>query len=438
MYRKALQELIRWKDKPNRMPLLIEGARQVGKTWLMKEIGRQSFKKTVYLNFDLNPRVKEIFQNDINPRRIIAELEFMEGTKIDPVETLIIFDEIQECNRALLSLKYFCEEAPEYAIISAGSLLGVAIHQGNSFPVGKVETLKLYPLSFSEFLEALGEIRHKAGIEKGDFFAFHLIEADLITRLKQYYFIGGMPKAVLTYIETKDLYEVRSIQQDITGDFQRDFSKHINTSSIPKVGMIWESVPLQLAKEKRQFIYRDMKSGARSSQFEDAMYWLEQVGLIHKIHRVETAGLPLAAYKQEAFKLYLLDVGLLSAMAGLSAQNLADPNTDLFTHFRGALTEQFVLQELKTLESKPQIFYWENDRKNGLAEVDFVIQKEGEIIPIEAKAALNLQAKSLKVFMEYYKPKTAVRTSLSRFNRNKNLYDIPLYLIGALDRVTCF
>jgi predicted AAA+ superfamily ATPase len=436
MYRKALEELIRWKNKPDRMPLLIEGARQVGKTWLMKEMGRQNFKKTVYLNFDLNPKVKEIFQNDINPRRIIAELEFMEGTKIDPAETLIIFDEIQECNRALVSLKYFCEEAPEYAVISAGSLLGVAIHQGNSFPVGKVETLKLYPLSFSEFLEALGETRYKAGVGKGDFFAFHLIEADLITRLKQYYFIGGMPKAILTYIETKDLHEVRSIQQDITGDFQRDFSKHINTSSIPKVGMIWESVPLQLAKEKKQFIYRDMKRGARSSQFEDAMYWLEQVGLIHKIHRVETAGLPLAAYKQEAFKLYFLDVGLLSAMAGLSTQNLADPNTDLFTHFRGALTEQFVLQELKTLESKPQIFYWENNRRNGLAEVDFVIQKEGEIIPIEAKAALNLQAKSLKVFMEYYKPKTAVRTSLSRFNRNKNLYDIPLNLIGELDRIT--
>jgi predicted AAA+ superfamily ATPase len=297
MYRKALQELIYWKNKPNRMPLLIEGARQVGKTWLMKEFGLRFFKKTIYINFDLNPKIKELFQDDINPRRIIAGLEFMEGKKIESPDTLIIFNEIQECNQALVSLKYFCEDAPEYTIISAGSLLGVAIHKGNSFPVGKAETLKLYPLSFSEFLEATaapGDTRYKAGVEKGDFFAFHLIETDLIARLKQYYFIGGMPKAVLSYIEPRSArYSAGYYRQLRTGFFQT-----------------------------------------------------------HKCLFNSQSG---HAYEQDAFKLYLLDVGLLSAMAGLSLQNLADPNTDLFTHFKGALTEQFVLQELKILDSKPQI-----------------------------------------------------------------------------------
>ncbi|GHU54233.1 ATPase [Spirochaetia bacterium] len=438
--RNAMQSLIRWKNKPDRMPLIIEGARQIGKTWLMKELGRLEYKQTLYINFDINNRVKEIFQKDISPRHIIEELELTAGFKIVPEDTLIIFDEIQECNRALVSLKYFCEESPEYHIVSAGSLLGVAIHRDNSFPVGKVETLRLYPMSFAEFLDAVGETRYRMALERGDFNNFYVLETDLTRLLKMYYFVGGMPRAVLAYIEGQDLNEVRRIQEDIIGNFEKDFSKHINAPSIPKLGMIWNSIPAQLAKEKKQFIYRDMKPGARASAFEDALYWLEKVGLVYRVNRISVPSLPLAGFQDEAFKLYMADLGLLSAMTGLTVQNLADPDPEVFNRFRGALTEQYVLQELKAIDTQaaagtPQVFYWVNDRKKGIAEVDFVIQYNGEIIPIEAKASINLKAKSLKTYMDYYRPLAAIRTSLARYNQSETLYDIPLYLIGQFWRV---
>ncbi|MDR3274936.1 MAG: ATP-binding protein [Endomicrobium sp.] len=435
MQRNAMNNLTLWKSKTDKMPLIIEGARQVGKTWLMQEFGRTQYQNTVYLNFEINIKARELFRNNIDPKYIISELELMTGSKINPEKTLIIFDEIQECNRALVSLKYFCEQAPNYDIISAGSLLGIAMHSSNSFPVGKVETLHLYPLTFSEFLDAIGESRYKIGLEKGDYSAFNIIENELITKLKLYYFIGGMPKAVLSYVQKHDLNEVRTIQENIIGNYEKDFSKHIKASSIPKVGMIWNNIPLQLAKEKKQWIYRNMREGARASQYEDALYWLEKVGLIYKISKLENIGLPLAGYQQDAFKLYMVDVGLLSAKTGLTIQNLADSNPEIFNHFKGALTEQYVLQELKALETKPQIFYWGNDRKKGIAEVDFVIQNEGNIIPIEAKASTNLRAKSLKVYTEYYKPKITIRTSLARYGQYEILYDVPLYLIGQLSNI---
>jgi predicted AAA+ superfamily ATPase len=426
--------MICWKHKAGRMPLVIEGARQVGKTWLMKEFGRSEYRRTVYINFDANDTVKEIFRGNINPRSIIGELELFAGFKIIPEETLIIFDEIQECNRALVSLKYFCEEAPEYHIVSAGSMLGVAIHKDNSFPVGKVETLPLFPLSFAEFLEAAGENRYTLALEKGDWNAFYVLEDDLVRMLKLYYFTGGMPRPVLAYIEGRELEEARRVQENIIRDFEKDFSKHINAPSIPKVGTIWNSVPGQLAKEKKQFMYRDMKEGARASQYEDALYWLERVGLVYRVNRVNSPSLPLAGYVDRAFKLYMVDVGLLSALAGLTARNLAQPNPQVFNHFHGALTEQFVLQEIKA-NSGAGIFYWANDSRKGTAELDFLLQHEGEIIPIEAKASLNLKAKSLKAYMDYYAPRAAVRTSLARYARNGNLYDIPLYLIGAFAEI---
>ncbi|GHU61984.1 ATPase [Spirochaetia bacterium] len=441
MKRNAIEALIRWKNKQGRMPLIIEGARQTGKTWLMKEFGRTVYRQTLYINFDMNDRVKELFQRDINPKHIIGELELIAGYTIDPADTLIIFDEIQECNRALVSLKYFCEESPEYHIIAAGSMLGVAIHKDNSFPVGKVETLHLYPLSFAEFLDAVGETRYQMALEQGDFHRFYVLEDDLIRLLKRYYFVGGMPAAVLAYSEGQDLKEVRRIQTDIIGNYEKDFSKHINAPNIPKLGMIWNSIPAQLAREKKQFIYHDMKPGARASAFEDALYWLEKVGLVYRVNRISLPSLPLAGYQDGAFKLYMADVGLLSAKTGLTIQNLADPDPEVFNRFRGALTEQYVIQELKAAESSmgalesPQVFYWANDRKKGIAEVDFVIQYNGEIIPIEAKAAVNLKAKSLKTYMDYYRPPAAIRTSLSRYGRNESLYDIPLYLIGQFGRV---
>jgi predicted AAA+ superfamily ATPase len=434
MKRKALQELIRWKTRPGRMPLVIEGARQVGKTWLMKEFGRGEYRQTVYINFDANDKAKEIFGKDINPRAIIGELEIFAGRRIMPEETLIIFDEIQECSRALVSLKYFCEDAPEYHIVSAGSMLGVAMHKNNSFPVGKVETLRLFPLSFTEFLDAAGETRYALALEKGDWNAFYLLEDQLIRRLKLYYFTGGMPRPVLAYLEGQELEEIRRIQENIIRDFEKDFSKHINAPSIPKVGTIWNSIPGQLAKEKKQFIYRSMKEGARASQYEDALYWLEQVGLVYRVSRVAAPSLPLSAYEEAAFKLYMLDVGLLSAKSGLTARDLAQGDPEVFNHFRGALTEQYVLQEIKA-NSRAQAFYWANDKKKGMAEVDFLIQHEGEIIPIEVKASLNLKAKSLKAYMDYYKPKTAIRTSLARYGKNGSLLDIPLYLMGEFARI---
>jgi predicted AAA+ superfamily ATPase len=429
MQRQVLQDLLRWKHKTDRMPLILEGARQTGKTWLLKEFGRTHYKNTVYVNFDQDMEARNFFSENLDPKQIIQKLEYWNGTKIEPGESLIIFDEIQECNRALISLKYFCEDAQEYHIAAAGSLLGVAVHKGNSFPVGKVNTIHLYPLNFAEFLDALGETRHKMILDNRDFEAFSVLAAPLTERLKEYYFVGGMPKAAAAFAANKNFAEVREIQNDIIGDFTKDFSKHIYAPSIPKVGMIWNSIPSQLAREKKYFIYRDLKQGARASQYEDALHWLEMTALVHRIHKVETPGLPLAAYKKESFKLYMLDVGLLSALAGLSMQNLAEPNT-AFTHFKGALTEQYVLQEFCALTPRPAVFYWENDRSKGMAEVDFVIQYEGEIIPVEVKASVNLKAKSLKTYMGYYNPKVAIRSSLSRFGQNKNLYEIPLYMIG--------
>ena len=436
MKRRVERQLLAWKNNPNKMPLIMEGARQVGKTWIMKEFGFEYYKNTVYFNFDNSRQLHRLFEADLNPHRIISELEFMSGQKIIPRETLVIFDEIQECNRALASLKYFCENAPEYHVISAGSLLGIAIHGGNSFPVGKVDTIRLYPMTFAEFLDAIGETRYRKIVERKAYNSAYAIENDLINHLKHYYFVGGMPKAVQAFVSNKNLEEVRQIQKNILLDYERDFSKHIDAPSIPKVGIIWNSIPSQLAKENKQFIYKEMKQGARASQFESAFHWLIKVGLIYTVNRIETPRLPLSAYEQSAFKVYMLDVGLLSARSDLTIQNFVNPNFEVFNDFRGALTEQYVLQELQAAtEEKNNIFYWMNDRKKGQAEVDFLLQYEGNIIPIEAKASINLKAKSLKVYMDYYNPRFALRTSLSKFGRNKNLYDIPLYLIGELPEI---
>jgi predicted AAA+ superfamily ATPase len=427
-----MRELIGWKNSKGRMPLVLEGARQTGKTWLLKEFGRTQYKNAVYVNFDQDQSVHTCFEGDLDPERIVRELEYRAGSKIQPGETLIIFDEIQECNRALVSLKYFCENAPQYHVASAGSLLGVAIHHGNSFPVGKVNTVHLYPLNFGEFLDALGENRHKHIITEKAFDSLYVLETDLIRRLKEYYFVGGMPKAVASFAEDSRLDIVREIQLDILTNYERDFSKHITPFSIPQLGMIWNSIPVHLGKEKKQFIYKELKQGARRGQFEEALYWLETIGLVYRLYKVETPRLPLMAYRQEPFKLFMLDVGLLSAQAGLTGQNLAQSDPEVFDQFRGALTEQFVLQELQCLNPKPAVFYWENNPKKGSAEVDFVIQYEGNIIPVEAKSSINLKAKSLKTYMDYYQPKIAVRTSLARYSRNKSLFDIPLYAIGWL------
>jgi predicted AAA+ superfamily ATPase len=429
MYRKLIKELITWKNKKRRKPLIIQGARQVGKTWLMQEFGRLEYRETAYFNFDRDKALGAIFEPDLNPRRIIEELEAKSSRKIIPGETLIIFDEIQECNRALVSLKYFCEEAPKYHIIAAGSLLGVTLHKGNTYPVGKTDNLTLYPLTFMEFLEALGEERLIRIFREKNFRLIQVLKEEIIRYLKQYFFIGGMPGVVQNFITNRDLGEVRQEQEIILKDFYRDFSKHIAPSSIPKLALIWDSIPEQLGKEKKRFIYKDMKPGARSSQYEDAMLWLTACGLVYKINRVSLPHLPLVSYSEaEAFKLYSLDVGLLAAQSALSMQTLTEPNPAIFDHFKGALTEQFVLQELKALGGSLPVYFWANTKNT--SSVDFLLQWEDNIIPLEVKASINLQSKSLKAYMDSWKPPIAIRSSLADYNRNGSLYEIPLYLVG--------
>jgi predicted AAA+ superfamily ATPase len=431
MYRKAITDLITWKNRPDRKPLVVQGARQVGKTWLMQEFGRQEYAGTAYFNFDRDKTLETIFHPDLNPRRIIEELETRGRQKILPGETLIIFDEIQECNRALVSLKYFCEEAGEYHIIAAGSLLGVTIHRGNSYPVGKTDALTLYPLSFAEFLAAVGEGRILQLFAEKNFRHIEILKDEIIRYLKQYFYIGGMPGAVLSFTANRDLEKVREIQEIILNDFSRDFSKHIASSSIPKLALIWNSIPVQLGKEKKRFIYKDMKPGARSGLYEDALQWLTSCGLVYKINRVSLPNMPLKAYEEaDHFKLYSLDVGLLSAQTALSMRVLSDPDPALFNHFKGALTEQFVLQELKTLQPTPPEYYWTNEKNT--SSVDFVIQAEEDVIPLEVKAAVNLKSKSLKSYIDKWKPRRAVRTSLSDYSKNTALFEVPLYLMGNL------
>lgn len=426
MYRLAIKELYKWKENKYRKPMIIEGARQVGKTWLMKEFGRVAYKNTVYVNFDSNSRMAELFRTDLNIDRLMMGLELYIGKKIDAEDTLIIFDEVQEVPRALASLKYFYEDAPQYHVICAGSLLGVALHKGTSFPVGKVDFLQLYPLSFTEYLMATGKERYAALLETKDTSMITAFKQTFIDELKYYYFIGGMPEVVLRFSENKDFNEVREVQKRILEAYEQDFSKHAPNEIVPKIRMIWNSIPSQLAKENKKFLYGLVREGGRAKEYETAIMWLSDCGLIHKVSRVKTPNLPLKAYEDmKAFKLFLLDVGLLSCMTGLHQQILLDGNT-LFVEFKGALTEQFVLQQLLTVPGL-NTFYHTNDR--GTCEIDFLLDTGTKVIPLEVKAEENLHAKSLKTFKEKYDPELSVRTSMSDYRQQEWLLNLPLYMI---------
>lgn len=415
------------------MPLILQGARQVGKTWLMKEFGKQHYKNVAYISFDTNDTVKAVFQKGFNIDRIITELGLNVGFKIEPNNTLIIFDEVQECPLALTSLKYFNENAPQYNIIAAGSYLGVAHHEGTGFPVGKVEYINLYPLDFEEFLMAIGNERFIEPIKNKKFGTVSTFKNDYEYYLKQYLYIGGMPKVVLEFVENNDFNAVRKMQNIILNTYEQDFSKHIQANVVEKIRMLWHSIPSQLAKENKKFIYNAVKKGARAKDFELALAWLRDSGLIYKIHRVTKPALPLIAYEDfDVFKIYILDVGLLGAMANLDSKTLIDGNT-VFEEFSGTFAEQYVLQQLKTIPDLP-IYYWANERSQ--AEIDYLVQYEGNVIPIEVKAATNLKAKSLNNFINEYKPNKSVRTSLADYKLNdNNLYDIPLYAIGNLNTI---
>lgn len=432
MYRAEMENLKKWKERPDRRPLILMGARQVGKTWLLKEFGRECFDDVCYVNFENPGQLTTVFDGAINPERIVELLGAYVGKKIEPQKTLLIFDEVQEVPRALTALKYFYEEAPEYAICCAGSQLGVTLHPGTSFPVGKVDFLTLRPMSFYEFLVANGENTMIDVIKKNPADkSVSVLRDKLVDCLKRYFIVGGMPAAVDGWITTKDFGRVTEIQRQLLFDYSNDFSKHAPKAIVPKIHHVWDSIPSQLAKENKKFVYGVVRDGARAREYEDAILWLRDSGLIRKISRVNGGRMPLKAYEDlKAFKVYHLDVGLLRVMCEIEPSVIIGVH-QVFQEFMGALTEQFVLQELECYEVAQSIYYWSENT----SEVDFVFAYDSEVVPVEAKAGINLRARSLQVFRQKYAPNIAVRTSLKDMRSDQGLLDMPLYLLWALNEI---
>ena len=413
LYRSIIEELKGWKSRPDRKPLVLKGARQTGKTWILEHFGRTEFEHVASFNFDKDESLYEIFENTKVPERIIAQLKLHTDSPILPHKTLIIFDEIQECNKALNALKYFCEDAPEYAVVAAGSLLGVALSKGDSFPVGKVEFMELYPLTFKEFL--------KVNDEK----IYQYIVTDKLTEFyRQYLVIGGMPAAVKAFMENKGMEAVKREQKFILDAYALDFSKHAESKDIPRITSIWNSIPSQLAKENRKFVYKMVKPGARARDYEDALLWLENAGLIYRIFCCTKPYLPLKSYDDlSAFKIYISDIGLLRELAGLPPEAVL-AGSAIYTEFKGALAENYILQSLVCqLEVLPR--YWTSI---GKAEVDFVVQLDMNIIPVEVKSDTRIGGKSLSVYDSIYHPAYKIRYSLNNLKKDDNLINIPLYL----------
>lgn len=432
MKRYALQHLKAWKENKQRKPLMIYGARQVGKTWLMTEFGKTEFPDFICINLEKNSRMAALFESTLEPEVLLRGMEMETHKKITP-ETLIILDEIQACPKAITSLKYFCEDFPAHHIVAAGSLLGVALHKGVSFPVGKVESLNMYPLTFCEFLDAIGEEQLCEAINARQFDILKAFGDKLTDHLKTYFYVGGMPEVVSDFVANRDYQKVRVIQNRILNDYKRDFSSHIPDNMRDKVTKLWDSVPQQLAKENKKFVYKDISgTNPRSKEYDPAVEWLKDSGLIYKICRVSKPSLPIEAYRQDnIFKLYVSDIGLLGAKSKMDVRVLLE-GAQVFTEFKGAMTEQFVLQELKT-NADIDMAYWANE--NGQAEIDFVVQTGTKIIPLEVKAGINLRAKSLSIYQEKFKPEKSVRTSLADYKQTGDLYDIPLYAIELFDKI---
>lgn len=427
MYRDLIVNLKEWKGDKFRKPLIVRGARQVGKTFLLKEFARTSYAKFVYVNFEETPVLQNIFSVDFDIDRIITVLQIQTQTTITAEDTLIVFDEIQSAERGVTSLKYFCENAPQYHIIAAGSLLGMGLHSQFSFPVGKVDFLDLRPLSFNEFLLSLNESALVDALISNNWSVISIFTGKLKEYLRYYLYVGGMPEVVDAFVKTRDWQLVRRIQNRILNSYEGDFSKHAPNETVPRIRMIWQSIPSQLAKENKKFVYGVLREGARAKDFELAIQWLVDCGLLLKSHRVTKPAIPLSAYQEiSIFKLFLHDVGLLGAMAGLDVRTIIDGD-EIFTEFKGALTEQFVMQQLR-LNSERYIGYWTNERST--SEVDFVIQEEGKVIPIEVKSGKNLRAKSFRLFCEKYNPTKAIRTSLTDYKEEEWMTNIPLYAIG--------
>lgn len=427
MERYAINELIKWKEKANRKPLILQGARQVGKTWLMQKFA-ETFQKSIYINFENNAQLSNLFVKDFDIKRITLEIQLATGIKPDK-DTLLIFDEIQEVKRGITSLKYFYEQSPELPIIAAGSLLGIATHQNDSFPVGKVDFVSLYPLSFWEFLEAIGKGQFVDVIKQQRWDVLAPFETQLHDLLKQYFFVGGMPEVMKAFAETHDINIVRELQYNILDAYDRDFSKHAPLEEVPRLRMVWRSISGQLSKENKKFIYGFVKEGARAKNFELAIEWLQDAGLVYKVNRTKKGLLPLSAYEDfSAFKLFMLDIGLLCAISQTPPQALINRNA-IFTDYKGALTEQYVLQQLR-LHRENNIYYWSAENSQG--ELDFLVQRGNEIHPIEVKAEENLQAKSLRAFVEKNPNLHGIRFSMASYRQQDWLTNYPLYAINAV------
>ena len=428
MKRNILQKLVEWKSSDHRKPLILNGARQVGKTYIIKEFGRLYYKNVAYITCDSNKAVAEVFAPDFNVRRILLSLSAITKQHIVPNDTLLVFDEVQELPAALNALKYFCEDAPEYHVIVAGSLLGVSLHSGVSFPVGKVDMLKMYPMTFDEFLLANGEEGLVGALASRDYTVINSLATPLADLLRQYYYVGGMPGVVAEYVRSHNLQTVRELQQQILFDYRRDFSKHAPAQEVPRINLVWDAIPSQLAKDNKKFVYGAMKKGARAAEFELAIQWLIDAGLVHRIHRASSPVMPLKFYEDlSAFKLFTLDVGLMGAMTHVPAEHVLVTNA-MMSEYKGAFTELFVLTQLIP-QNLPVYYFSSSDTQ---VEIDFLVQHGTSVTPIEVKAEVNVKSKSLRTYISRHPHLTGMRLSMRPYEVQDWMVNVPLYCVNFL------
>lgn len=431
MRRTLYDKLLQWKSNPNRKPLILNGARQVGKTYLLLEFGRKEYDKVAFFSLDRDNMAASVFEQGGKVKDILISLSAISNVNITPSDTLIILDEIQDCPKALESLKYFCEDAPDYHVVVAGSLLGLSLHDDVSYPVGKVEELRLFPMTYIEFLQAIGNDRLAETLTSGNWVVINMIAGEYSRLLRQYYYVGGMPAAVLAFVEQKGLQTVRKIQNQIIRDYRRDFSKHAPANEVPRINMVWDSIPAQLAKENKKFVYGAVKKSARAADFELAIQWLIDAGLVYKVTRTDSVRMPLKFYEDlNAFKLFVLDVGLMGAMVDTSAEAVIVSGT-VFSEYKGAFSELYVLTQLVTLGIP--IYYHSVDKST--IELDFIVQFDGRVWPVEVKAETNVKAKSMRTFISNNPELMGIRISMLPYQRQDWLVNIPLYACLLIDKV---